>query len=162
MEEIDSVLQEEMNTATALPDTKPCVIQLDKNQTPKAVRDMLTHLILTFDKEKTSEVRVIIKGYEDEKKHPALLPNAKKKYAKAIDMGLIGFLEVHGYHDVAKNVYMMAHCRARIKTVIETNAVGGEESHQVLRFSGFYPADYVRERNKSLNAFSSHLKTMPR
>ena len=146
--ELDNVLKSEMETSTELPDVRPFVLQMDRNQKPEDVVSMLISADRQFVKEKTSMVRIELKGYEEEKRHPSVVVNAKKKYAKAIELGLLGFLLKHGYEDTAKATYCMAYCRARIGTTDGT---------KTIRFPHFSESDYTKVKLASIEAFNKIL-----
>ncbi len=146
--ELDAVLEAETGKTEELPDIRPFILQLNRNQTPNDVKNVLRQAEKMYVKEKTSEIRIVVKGYEAEKKHPALITNAKKKYAKAIELGLLGFLLKHGYSEIAVSTYAVAHCRARIAKVTE-----GDKVVERLRFTGFKKEEYIKTANASILAF---------
>ena len=128
---------------------KPLIIQLFKNSTSRDVSTLIIKAEDMFVKDKVSTIQIVVKGYENNELHPALINSAKKKYIQAIEGGLLGFLIRHGYYDISQATYGMAYCRAKI--------VDGN-----LRFSKFDDKKYLNCAKKSIEEFNRIFPNLPR
>lgn len=143
--DIDDILKEAMKEAEEVEEKRPFVIELSRDQTPNEIKTLIKTARDKFDKDKISSIRIPIKGYETEGKHPALIINAKKKYMKACEAGLIGFLVDKGYDKEAEQLYLTAYCRARIGK--------NGEGEYVIRFNKYDRLDFLKKRELSIRAY---------
>ncbi len=96
---------------------QPLVIILSRTQT----KGQLQSTILEATKTMTSKgnlidgVKIHIQGWEKTSIHPAQIKAAKRKYAEAIDCGLIGFLIRYGFIKPAQEAYCIAYAKAQMK-----------------------------------------------
>jgi len=97
--------------------TPPLVIELHKNQTPKAVEGMLlkTSEVLNEKAGMVTRVQVVIEGFSADIS-PAMYRPAKKRYVKACEMGLLGLLHIFGFTQEVITVYATAYCKTKIKS----------------------------------------------
>ena len=95
---------------------KPLVIVLHRSQTPVMLKGVLMHATTTMAEKGhiVSECKIAIEGYNDGR-YPWQIPGVKRKYAEAIDTGLIGFLVAHGFKQVAGEVYCIAYLKGKTK-----------------------------------------------
>ena len=71
----------------------------------------------TMKDKEIEKCQIFIKGFEQTFLHPDLHKPAKKKYAEAIEYGLLGFLMLNGFQDAGRDLYLVAHCQGhRIDT----------------------------------------------
>jgi len=127
---------------------KPMTIQLFKHSSAIDVKTIIVKAENMFKKDRVSTVQVIVKGYEGVDMHPALINSAKKKYAQAIEGGLLGFLLKHGFNDIAQATYGVAYCKAKIKK-------------ENLSFSGFDHHEYLTISKRSISAFNQLFPHLP-
>lgn len=121
----------------------PLQIVLSRQQTRKQVEDALMKGTETMEQRRkyVDGIRVPIQGWDHLKIHPSMNKDAKKKYAEAIEWGLIGFMMFHGFEKNAKEVYCMAYAQAQMK------------NNGKLRFKKINPKHMVETTNRSMNAY---------
>lgn len=96
---------------------QPLVIVLARHQTREQVEASLLEAsdILAEKRHLIDGVRILIEGFEQSSLHPSQLKPAKLKYAEAIEWGLLGFLMINGFNEMAQQVYLTAHAFAQAK-----------------------------------------------
>lgn len=121
----------------------PLQIVLSRQQTRAQVEDALMKGTGTMEQRRkyVNGIQIPIEGWSHLKIHPSMNKDAKKKYAEAIEWGLIGFMMFHGFESKAKEVYCMAHAQAQMK------------SNGKLRFKKINPKHMVETTNRSMNAY---------
>ena len=98
------------------PEVPPLVLELHKDQTPKAIEAMLlkTSAVLTEKADMITRVQVVIEGFGADIS-PAMYRPAKKRYIKACEMGLLALLHAFDFKQEVITVYSIAYRKARIK-----------------------------------------------
>jgi hypothetical protein len=121
----------------------PLQIVLSRQQTRKQVEDALMKGTETMEQRRkyVNGIRVPIEGWNHLKIHPSMNKDAKKKYAEAIEWGLIGFMMFHGFESSAKEVYCMAYAQAQMK------------NNGKLRFKKINPKHMVETTNRSMQVY---------
>ena len=101
---------------------QPLVLVLHKFQTKEEVLDMLFQATRTvLEKDNVDVCRIAIRGFEGDSRHPVQIKAAKRKYAEACEVGLLGFLVSNGFEAAAREVYCMAYLKGKVR--IQNNSV---------------------------------------
>jgi len=120
----------------------PLHLVFARDHTKEEVQKAILNAVKTL-KEKDDEIegcQICIKGFEHTSIHPALIKAAKKKYAEAIDFGLLGFLMLNGFEDTGRDIYLVAHCQ-------------GQRKKEGIRFKKINGAHMLETTKKSTKVF---------
>jgi len=130
---------------------EPLVFLLSRNQTRSQVENAILQGVKTLAEKRhlIEGVQVHVQGWEYTSAHPCQIKAAKRKYAEAIDYGLVGFLMANGFISQAREVYCMAYAKAKFKSknqiqfkqlkpkhMAETARKSGEAYLQLLEKTG--------------------------
>jgi len=130
---------------------EPLVFLLSRDQTRGQVENAILQGVKTLAEKRhlIEGVQVHVQGWEYTSAHPCQIKAAKRKYAEAIEWGLVGFLMANGFVSQAREVYCMAYAKAKFKSknqiqfkqlkpthMAETARKSGEAYLQLLEKSG--------------------------
>jgi len=145
---LDEIVKSELEATEAEEaETKarPYVVTLSRWATTDDIKAILIDAEKAYSRGSFSSIRMIVQGYEGDARHPATIGGAKRKYAQAIEAGLLGLLLAHGYTDIAQATYGIAYCKVKPR---------GDN----LRFTKFNAADYTATVKRSIDAFNELLR----
>lgn len=120
----------------------PLQIILSRYQTKEGVQKALLQATTTLieKKDQISGFKVPVRGFENTSIHPSMNNVAKKKYAEAVEWGLIGLMIIHGYKQSASEIYCMAYVKAQMKS-------------KKIRFKNINPKHMEEIVTKSIEAY---------
>jgi hypothetical protein len=95
---------------------RPIAIVLSKEMTDEQIDTVILRGHQAICRRDARDVSVVTDSWRGDARPFAIIPGAKKLFARAIDRGLIGLLIYHDFHDVSRNVYCIAYQKGKVDT----------------------------------------------
>ncbi len=95
------------------PTTQPLIIKLKKGLNTGQIRKFIEDLSVEMSDRRFSSVKIITEDWNSDFKHFALIPGAKKLFARFAEEGLLTLLVFNSYMDAAQDLYNVAYGKGK-------------------------------------------------
>lgn len=139
---------EDQHSAKDASGPETAVIHLQKGLDLPHIKEFVVRIDAQLQEKAFERLNVITNDWDSSGEFFALIPAAKKLFAKYSEAGLLGCLLSHNYQDAAKKLYCIAYAKGK-KT-------GGDN----VTFSGIDQQDYRTKAKASIAAYALILKSV--